>query len=61
MDIPFSAIDVGFEVKSEPFPSEGTSFCIRLIPEKVVVDGFSFPKAIPKPIFLEEGPLQFTR
>ncbi|KAK8809153.1 hypothetical protein WA171_001278 [Blastocystis sp. BT1] len=50
MDIPFSAVDVGFEVKNEAFPSE----------EKVVVDGFSFPKAIPKPIFLEESSLQFT-
>ncbi len=61
MDIPFSAVDVGFEVKNEAFPSEGTLFCVSLIPEKVVVDGFSFPKAIPKPIFLEESSLQFTR
>ena len=61
MDIPFSAVDMGFEVKSEPFPSEGRSCCISLILEKVIVDGFSFPKAIPEPIFLEEGSLQFTR
>lgn len=61
MDIPFSAVDVGFEVKSEPFPSEGTLLLTGVIPEKVVVDGFSFPKVIPEPIFLEESSPQFTR
>ena len=61
MDIPFSAVDIGFEVKNEAFPSEGTLFCVSLILEKVVVDGFSFPKTLPKPIFLEESSLHFTR
>ena len=61
MSISFTASDVGFETKQEPLDLSSRFVNIVITVETIELGGFSFPKELPQPAFLEENITRFTR
>ena len=61
MDISFTASDVGFETKQGPLDMSSRFVNHNFTAETIELGGFSFPKEIPQPSFLDANVHQFTR
>ena len=61
MTYQLTAEDVGFITDQDKVESAGRIVTSRLYIEKVIIDGFHFPKFIPSPIFTNEKNAFFTR
>lgn len=61
MSVSFTASDIGFETNQGTLDLSSRFVNIVITVETIELGGFSFPKELPQPVFLEDNIIQFTR
>lgn len=55
------AQDIGFTVSKIGSTAKGREWGYVSSSDSLIIDGFSFPKNIPEPVFIDDSEMYFTR